>query len=383
MNADVLITNAHVYDPGAGIDWEGNVAVFKGKILSLHAPSDTVARQTIDATDCLVVPGLIDLHTHDSRYATHIGLNPDIACIPNGVTMVVDCGSSGVSNYRAVLRILNGFEIRTRLVLHVSAGGQMMTSQFVENCNPSVWDVRLFEDAFEQHPNEIVGLKIRASKEVLDRYGKDPVAKAVQLADHLGTRLFVHATNCVCPMSELVEMLRPGDVVSHIFQGEGNTVLSETGRVGDVLFAAQKKGIVMDVAQGQGNLSLVLAKECIAEGFIPDTVSTDLNIPNWRSPLVFSLLMTMTKMMALGMSLEDVILGTTTHPAKVLGLGRELGTLREGTTADISVLKIVKTPTVFKDKYGNEVQSDWHFEARATIVAGNVQFQHPETLSWK
>ena len=87
--------------------------------------------------------------------------------------------------------------------------------------------------------------------------------------------------------------------------------------------------------------------------------------------------------MALGMSLEDVILGTTTHPAKVLGLGRELGTLREGTTADISVLKIVKTPTVFKDKYGNEVQSDWHFEARATIVAGNVQFQHPETLSWK
>ena len=133
MNADMLITNAHVYDPGAGIDWEGNVAVFKGKILSLHAPSDTVARQTIDATDCLVVPGLIDLHTHDSRYATHIGLNPDIACIPNGVTMVVDCGSSGVSNYRAVLRILNGFEIRTRLVLHVSAGGQMMTSQFVEN----------------------------------------------------------------------------------------------------------------------------------------------------------------------------------------------------------------------------------------------------------
>ena len=89
-------------------------------------------------------------------------------------------------------------------------------------------------------------------------------------------------------------MLRPGEVVSHIFHGEGNTGLSETGRVGDVLFAAQKKGIVMDVAQGQGNLSLVLAKECIAEGFIPDTVSTDLNIPNWRSPLVFSLLMTMT-----------------------------------------------------------------------------------------
>ena len=225
MQADLLIKNGHVYDPGAGIDHFGDVAVAAGRILSNHA-ENVSACQVIDAKGAYVLPGLIDIHTHVSRYVTHIGLNPDIACIPNGVTAVADCGSSGISNFRSVLRVLRDFEIKSRLVLHVSAGGQIMTTQFTENMDYTVWNTRYFEDAFREYPKMIIGLKIRVSRNVLKDLGMEPLKRALQLAEHLNTRLFVHATDPACTMEELVGMLRPGDVLSHIYHGEGHTLLS-------------------------------------------------------------------------------------------------------------------------------------------------------------
>lgn len=382
MRVDLLIKNGHVYDPGAGMDHYGDVAVHEGRIVSVHAASDIQAAQTIDAAGGWVLPGLIDIHTHVSRFATHIGLNPDIACIPNGVTAVADCGSSGISNFRAVLRILRDFEIKTKLVLHVSAGGQMMTTQFSENVDPSVWNVRYFEDAFREHTEELIGLKIRVSRNVLGAFGLEPLKRALELAEHLKTRLFIHATDPVCPMEELIGMMRPGDVVSHIYHGDGHTLLSE-GPVAERIFEAQRRGVILDVAQGQGNFSIPLTEECIRQGLFPDTISTDINIPNWSSPLVFSLLMTMSKMLALGLPFEQAVRGVTCNPAKVMGMDGEWGTLREGTTADISVLKMVGQPTIFRDKYGNEITADRKLMPLATVIDGKVQYQSSDTIYWE
>lgn len=381
MQVDLLIKNGHVYDPGAGIDHFGDIAVVGNKIVSNRAGVRVRAKQTINAEGCLVLPGLIDIHTHVSRFATHIGVNPDIACIPNGVTTVVDCGSSGISNFRAVLRILRDFEIRSRLVLHVSAGGQMMTTQFSENVDPKVWNIRYFEDAFREYPKELIGLKIRASRNVMKELGIKPLEKALELAEHLNTRLFVHATDPVCTMEELAAMLRPGDVLCHIYHGDGNTLL-ENGTVAGSIYEAQKRGVILDVAQGQGNFSFPLAAECIRQGLLPDTISTDLNIPNWDSPLVFSLLMTMSKMLALGLPLDEVIRAVTCRPAKVLGMEGELGTLKEGTAADISVLQVAEKPTVFRDKYGNQITAAKKFMPLATIIDGRMQYQSSDTIYW-
>ena len=381
MWVDLLIKNGHVYDPEAGIDHLGNVAVVKGKIISNHAEADVQANQIIDAEGAFVLPGLIDIHTHVSRFATHIGLNPDIACIPNGVTAVVDCGSSGVSNFRSVLRILKDFEIKSKLVLHVSAGGQIMTTQFAENINPAVWNMRYFEDAFREYPDELLGLKIRVSKYLLKDYGTEPLKQALKLAKHLNTRLFIHATDPICTMEELVEMLRPGDVLSHVYHGDGYTLLRK-GIISKSIYEAQKRGVILDVAQGQGNFSLPLTAECIRQGLLPDTISTDLNIPNWNSPLVFSLLMTMSKMMALGLPMDEVIKGVTSRPAQVMGKAGDLGTLKEGTTADISVLKLVEKPTIFRDKYGNQIAAEKKFVPLATVIDGRVQYQSCDTICW-
>ena len=150
-----------------------------------------------------------------------------------------------------------------------------------------------------------------------------PLKRALQLAEHLNTRLFVHATDPACTMEELVGMLRPGDVLSHIYHGEGHTLLSG-GPVAESIFKAQEKGVILDVAQGQGNFSIPLTAECIRQGLFPDTISTDLNIPNWDSPLVFSLLMTMSKLLALGLPFEQVIKAVTCNPAKVMGMALSL-----------------------------------------------------------
>lgn len=381
MNVDILIKNGHIYDPGSKIDLHGDLAVFRGKIVSPDSKDEVKAKQTIDASGCFVVPGLIDLHTHVSRYSTHIGLNPDIACIPNGTTLVVDCGSSGVSNYEAVLHTLRSYEIKSRLVLHVSAGGQMMTTQFLENINPAVWDIALFEEAFEKYPDEIVGLKIRASNSILAELGLLPLEKALDLANHLNTKLFVHSTDSICTMSELVQLLRPGDVVCHMYHGEGNTLI-EDGKIDEKIFLAKERGVVFDVSQGQGNFSIPIAKKSIELGLLPTAISTDLNIPNWNSPLVHSLPMTMSKMLALGVTVEDVIEQVTGNPATVLGEKDKLGTLKVGTSADISILKLEEKPMIFRDKYGNQVSGNQKFVPMGTIIDGKVQFQASDTIFW-
>ena len=352
MKADTLIINGRLYDPAAGIDRTGNLAIRHRRIISLNAEADMPASRVINAEGCLVLPGLIDLHTHISRWSTHIGMNPDIGGIPNGVTAMVDCGSSGVSNFRAVLRNLEHYEVKSKLVLHVSAGGQMMSVQFPENCDPSRWNVDLFERAFEE---------------------------ALKLAEHLHTRLFIHATNPVVDMGMICSMMRPGDVVSHIFHGEGHTLLSEGGVIDGRVRQAQARGVIMDVAQGQGNLSLKLATRCLEDGFLPDTVSTDLNNDNLYHPLVFTLLMTMSKMLALGMPFERIIRGVTAVPASVMGLAGELGTLAEGTAGDVSVLRLDEHPITFRDRYGDTVQAGRIFRPMATVIDGMVQFQSFET----
>ena len=135
----------------------------------------------------------------------------------------------------------------------------------------------------------------------------------------------------------------------------------------------------MDVAQGQGNLSLRLAERCIAYGFLPDSVSTDLNNDNLYHPLVFTLLMTMSKMLALGMPLDKVIKGVTAVPAAVMGCAGDLGTLAEGTSGDVTVLKLVDRPMRFRDRYGEYLEASRVWMPMATVINGMVQYQSSET----
>ncbi|MGE4283789.1 MAG: amidohydrolase family protein [Clostridia bacterium] len=379
LSADLIIRNGHVYDPCGNIDFMGDIAVKDRKIVAYDPPKDIKATKELNVQGCWVVPGLIDAHTHCNWLGNYIGMPTDIACIPYGVTATIDAGSTGVSNYRSLLRYLDTCETKTKIMLHLSASGQIMSSQFAENIDPSVWDMELFERAFQHCGDRIVGLKLRASKAVLKELGLDPLHKALKLADHLNTRLFLHSTDPLVTMSELTSYLRPHDVVAHMYHGEGETMIKD-GRVAEGIIESRKRGVIFDVSQGKGGFSIEVARASIAQGFLPDTISTDLNAENWNNPLDFSLLMTMSKHMALGMSFEQVLRCVTGNAAEQMGMQGEIGTLAIGTCADITILKTTDKAVEFRDIYNNTVRSEQILMPLATIIDGQVLYRTPDTL---
>lgn len=376
---DILIRGGHVYDPAAGIDYTGSIAVKDGHIGAHHVPDDAEAEHVVNASGCLVLPGLIDPHIHCFFNGTHIGLNPDIACIPAGVTAVIDAGSTGVSNCNALLDQLAMRTEKAKIFLHVCAGGQIMSRQYSENVDPAVWDLDLFKEIVSKNRGKIIGLKIRTSKNIVGEFGFKPLEEAVRLGEELGLRVVVHSTNPPGTMEEVADRLRPGDILCHVFHGNGETIVSSEN-VFSGIRRARERGVLFDLAQGQGNFAIPVARRAIETGFYPDTISTDLNLESWNNPLAFCLLMTMSKMRALGMPEEDVIKSVTANAAAVYGQAGDLGTLKEGTCGDITVVREKEMPVTYRDIYGNTVEGRRVYAPMLTVIDGKIQFRSPETI---
>lgn len=380
MRVDIIIKNGHIFDPAAGIDLYGNVIINKKRIIKLTEiiiEGEYEAMREIDAGGRMVVPGLIDAHTHINYLGQANGAPADLLCIPNGVTAAIDAGSTGVSNYKGLFHYLSQQEIKTKIMLNVSAGGIIMPTWYPEPLDPECWDTDWFDEAFENFGREIIGLKIRVSRNVLGSLGVKPLEAALKLAERYSTRLIVHLTDPILPIGDISDMMRNGDILTHIHQGKGETIL-QNGTIDRRVLEAQKRGVIMDCANGKFNVSLEVARKAIEEGFLPDSISSDLNISNWGSPWVFSLPVVMSKYLALGMTVKQVIERVTAAPALQMGEEKNLGTLREGTTADITILELKERKTEFKDILGGCVCGMHLFMPRAVILDGNIKFLSSE-----
>ena len=377
---DLMIKNGRIYDPGQKTDFIGDIAVHRGKIVEMGPNLTVEAEKSVNAKGFYVVPGLIDVHTHINWLGNYIGMPADLAGIPMGVTATIDAGSSGVSNCRSLLRYMDTCETKTKIMLHASAGGQIMTKQYSENIDPSVWNPDLFERAFEEFGDRIVGIKLRISRNVVQELGMRPLEGALRLAEHLNTRIFVHPTDPPVPMAEVASYLRKGDVMCHMYHQEGYTIM-DGDEVDEEVKKARNRGVIFDVSQGKGNFSIALAKKAVSQGFLPYTVSTDLNIENWNSPLDFSLLMTMSKLMALGMEFDDVLKGVTVNAAEIFGKPGDMGVLKVGTCADITVLSMENQKIEFTDKYNNKVVGERILKPMATVIDGRLLYCSGDTLA--
>ena len=147
---DLLIRNGTIFDPGQKLNQTGDIAVHRGVIIAVGQNLEYKAERELNANGFYVVPGLIDVHTHINWKGNYIGMPADLGCIPNGVTATIDAGSTGVSNYRALVQYMDTCEVKTKMMLHASASGQIMSKQFAENIDPDVWNLDLFERAFEE-----------------------------------------------------------------------------------------------------------------------------------------------------------------------------------------------------------------------------------------
>jgi dihydroorotase len=355
---DLAITGGRVIDPAAGADGPGVVAVDQGRIV---APAEaTDARRTIDATGMIVVPGLIDLHVHVYPGVSHYGVEPDATCLLRGVTTAVDAGSAGAATFPG-LRSYVIETARTRVLAYLHIAVQGMISSLVGELEDARWaSPALSVVCVNENRDVLVGMKVRLGYQMV---GHDPEAAFVaarKAADRLELPLMVHVIDMPRPLSWLLPRLGEGDVVTHCFHGsEGGALLDEEGTVVPEALAARNRGVLFDIGHGVGSFTFGVARAALAQGFPPDTISSDIHVYNVDGP-VFDQTTTLSKLLHLGMDLPAVIEATTAAPARAVRREDTLGSLAVGREADITVLQLARGEHDLVDAGGeHEHANEW------------------------
>jgi predicted amidohydrolase len=375
---DIRITGGTIVDPARGINGPGDVLIHGRSIASPGASSGepVPATTTVDASGCLVLPGLIDFHAHLYGGGTESGVYADTALLPMGVTTGVDAGSCGSANYESFARtVVPASRVRLFSFINIAPDGLIVT-RLVEELDPRHYDEPRIAELMERYHGQCLGLKIRLSKELVGSLGTAPLKRTLEIADRLKCMVTVHTTNSPVPAEDIAAMLRPGDVYCHMYQGTGDTIVGADGRVGARIHAARRAGVVFDTANGRMNFSFRVAKTALADGFLPDIISSDLTRKTAFGDFVFSLPFVMMKFLNLGMTLDQVVAACTATPAKQIGMQGSLGTLAPGALADVAIFRRQhKQPTEVKDQHGDSIVLDDWLLPQMTIADGRIVYR--------
>ena len=369
---DILIKGGTVIDPAQGVNRAADVAFVNGRVASV-APSisEDDASEVFDATGLIVTPGLIDLHVHNFWGVSHYGLDPDVTNIANGVTTAVDAGSAGAATFDAFRRyVIERADTRLYALLNISLTG-MISDDIGELEDLRHADVGQAVRVGRENRDRIVGIKARLSQDITRQHDVESLKRAIEAAEAIGGFVMIHVGKTHTPLESLIEMLRPGDVVTHSFHGHAEGILDDAGKVKDAFREHQRRGIVFDVGHGAGSFSFDVAERAMADGFRPGNISSDLHLYNVEGP-VFDQVTTLSKLMWLGMSLYDVISLTTVETAKTMGVKDRLGTLKAGAVGDATIARIDEGSFKLTDSYGQSVTSRSRLTHVATVKSGRI-----------
>jgi dihydroorotase len=365
-----------VIDPGRDVDARLDVAVSGGRIAKVAPSIDaSEAARSVDARGRIVVPGLIDVHAHIYEHGVGMGLDPDLAGVRSGVTTLVDAGSAGAANYdsfhhhviaRATTRVLTN--------VHIARAGLAFTP---EARDADDVDIEGTIRTVLRYKGEVIGVKVRATGPVITNMGIDYIKAAVTAARESGVRLMVHvgligyepAATDEAITKQLLPLLREDDLLTHLYTGAPGRPLDAALNVLPELVDAKERGVLFDPAHGRSNMSFEVAKLMMEQGILPSSISTDITAPG-RSGVVKSMTHTMSKFLALGFSLNDVIRMSTYNPAGLVGMQDEIGTLAEGTAADIAVLAVEQGKWTFDDAMGATLDGDAALQPVLTFKDG-------------
>jgi dihydroorotase len=370
---DLLVRGGRVVDPRSGTDGVRDIAVSAGRIVEI-APrlSHANAARTLDATGKIVTPGWVDIHAHTYWGATTWGILPDPVCLASGVTTIVDAGSPGWANFPAFRRwIVESANTRVLSFVHISGIG--LTYALVGEME----DMRYASlghtvATLHDHADIAVGVKVRQGSAQVGRNGVEPLRRAVAAAEAAGTRVMVHIGAGV-PLPDVLALLRPGDIVTHCFQGRGDTIFDATGEFLPDVCTAREQGVLFDVGHGSGSFHYPTGRRAIEKGFLPDVISSDLHSISVFGP-VYDLPTTASKFLHLGMTLPDVVRCVTLAPAAAIGRAEELGHLSVGAVADIAVFALEEGEFAFSDTHGICEKGTLRLHPYATVRAGTVWY---------
>ncbi|MBI2829939.1 MAG: amidohydrolase/deacetylase family metallohydrolase [Chloroflexi bacterium] len=377
---DLLIKGGRVIDPAQSIDGALDIAVtgdriaLVGKDIPRHS-----GRQVLDASGKIVTPGLIDLHCHVSGSLIPLGVDPDVAGVNQGVTTVVDGGSTGEACFGGFPRyVIPSSRTRVFCFLHLSSQGLSIMPELRD------WDevnLEAMTATIQAHRGLIKGVKLRLLGNIVARDGIKVVETAKKVARQFGVPLMVHIgdySKTVAPTltQETLDLMEKGDILSHIYTAHHGGVMGTDKTVFPELRAAADRGVILDVAMGKNNFSFRVAREMMKQGILPTTLSTDLGTVNLKHP-VFGMTVTLSKFLALGLGLRQLIEMSTVNPARALGEESRIGSLKLGMEADVSILEILSGKWRLEDSEQKTIDVDRLISPSMTIKAGQVIIAQP------
>jgi dihydroorotase len=343
---DFLLKGGRLIDPAGGKDGAFDLRVKNGLVDAIAPKLETDGATVINVKNLIVTPGLIDVHLHLMKGLGAFGVDPDIFGVGSGVTTVVDAGSAGhtlLNVFRSY--VTNNAKTRVLNYINLSTLGGVMGPGYSILTDPRLIDEEKIASAVEANRDIIVGIKIMATGGALGAQGMKPLERARKLGDELKIPLLVHIgeswTKGTEPVAvgDVLKYLRPGDIVTHMFTVHPGGLLDANGKLWPQVRDAKESGVLMDVGHGLHNLNFDVARKVLDQGLHPDGVSTDGHRGNRAGP-VYDLPTTMAKLIALGFSLNQVVEMATVNAARLLGRPNELGTIKVGQPADISVLRL-------------------------------------------
>lgn len=378
MAYDLVLKGGEVIDPGWPFHQQADVAITKGKIAAVSAniPMNEAIR-TIDVTGKIVCPGLIDIHAHTFINAHDMGPETDQRCAASGVTTLVDAGSAGSATFPGLRHyVAERSQVRLRCFVHLSALG-LIHLQVGELMNMDYADPEGCARTIRDNRDLAIGVKLRFSNNVVpDSAGTAPLRLARQAADMADVPLMVHITDGLLPVPKVLEFMKPGDVVTHCLHRYPYGIMGpEKKEILREVWDAQKAGVIFDCAHGRMHFTFPFVRMALDQGFMPDTIATDLSIPSATRGPVFDLPTTMSKFLNLGVSLEEVIRRVTTNSARAIGEAGSLGTLKPGSVADVAVFSLERGQFDFVDTDANHMIGDQRLMTQLTLKDGRVWYR--------
>lgn len=378
MAYDLILKGGHIIDPSQNLDGPADIAFAAGRVAAIGPdikPGD--GTETRDVSGQLVAPGFIDLHTHVYWGGTSLGVDATDAARQSGVTTLVDAGSAGPGNFLGFLKhVIEPSAPRILAYLHVSFAGIFAFSKRIMVGESS--DLRLMSPAdavavANAHRDAIVGIKVRVGRNASGSSSAVPLDIGLQAAEELGLPLMCHIDEPPPSYEDVLDRLRPGDVLTHCFRPFPNSPVTGQGAIKSAVVAARQRGILFDVGHGMGSFSFKVARAMLAAGFMPDTISSDLHILNLEGP-VFDQATTLSKFLSLGTPLVDVIRATTVNAAAAIRRP-ELGTLRPGSAGDATIFTVSEGRFPFIDSTGEQMIGGKKIKIEGVVLKGG--WWHP------